>query len=51
MADAEIAVLLCGGDKSTRDGDMADHINTKEEVFAYLEGALEKMTWKPFLTL
>jgi probable addiction module antidote protein len=24
------------------DWDMADHINTKEEVFAYLEGALEE---------
>jgi probable addiction module antidote protein len=24
------------------DWDMADHINTREEVFAYLEGALEE---------
>jgi probable addiction module antidote protein len=30
------------------DWDMADHINTKEEVFAYLEGALEENDMETF---
>jgi probable addiction module antidote protein len=30
------------------DWDMADHINTKEEVFAYLEGALEEHDMETF---
>ncbi|MDR2028531.1 MAG: putative addiction module antidote protein, partial [Treponema sp.] len=30
------------------DWDMADHINTKDEVFAYLEGALEENDMETF---